>query len=885
MSSPTATEGLRVRPVVLEARQRLAEVREKSRRQHESGSPGIQLCGLLSDHFDAIVRMILEAAIADQPGDHAALEQNLALVAHGGYGRREMAPYSDIDLMLLHQGLPQDQVARLAQRITMDVFDAGLTLGLSVRTPAEASQLSWQDAKILTSLAESRLLLGSEALFQQYYSGLKHLGTSWSESLIDAVEKSRQEERTQYGETVFLLEPNVKRSPGCLRDVQLLRWIGFLRYGESQPDTLCRQGALLKADQQLLLKATEFLLRLRNEMHFHSGKSSDVLDRAEQVRIAEKFNYSATPTVLPVEAFMRDYFEYTGAVKNIVTHFASASRPRSWLDWFEPLLGHQVEGDFHVGPTYISATSRGLAKVTQDVAQVLRLMDLSNLYDRKIDDATWNAVRDAMMHRDEIEVGPEAYERFLSILTQPPRLGDILRQLHELRVLDKLVPGMAHARCLLQWNQYHKYTVDEHCLRAVECGTDFFTDQGPVGEAYRGLKRKRTLHLALLIHDLGKGYVEDHSDVGLRLADEAAQRFKLPPREAEKLKFLVHKHLLMSDLAFQKDTTDENAVVQFAVECGTPDVVRMLFVMTCADFAAVGPGVFNHWKLQVLTDLFHRTMYHLAPDAGSPASRERLSERREELWRLVGTDVDAWYHKQIAVLPRDYLLATAPRQMATELRQFHELGRQDALAWGRWLEDRQAVEYSVGTYEQAAPGVFHRVAGALSSQGLQILSAEIHTLAEGLVWDRFYVEDLDFAGCPPADRLESVSQKLVAAIKDPVDGPPKFRKMWQVKPSLFPSLPLLEPRVRVDNSSSDRYTEFAVFAHDKLGLLYTIAQTLFDLGLSVWVAKIGTHLDQVLDVFYVTDRVSGAKITDESRIEQIRTRLLERIKAFELQSP
>ncbi|GAG26558.1 unnamed protein product, partial [marine sediment metagenome] len=257
--------------------------------------------------------------------------------------------------------------------------------------------------------------------------------------------------------------------------------------------------------------------------------------------------------------------------------------------------------------------------------------------------ATWGAVhRAAPKYSDEMT--DEVATRFLSLLGQPPRLGELLRRLHELRVLEKIIPAFTRARCLLQFNQYHKFTVDEHCIRAVECATEFASDEGPIGEIYRSLRHKHLLHLALLIHDLGKGFEEDHSEVGLRIAEETAERLDLGERETDKLKFLVHRHLLMSHLAFRRDTSDPRVLVNFAVEVGSPEILKMLTILTAADLAAVGPGVLNQWKMDVLAELYHRTNEHLAGEAVSRPSQ--VDECREATRHLLDSGQRTPWHDQ-----------------------------------------------------------------------------------------------------------------------------------------------------------------------------------------------------------------------------------------------
>ena len=868
-----------IRASVLDAKSRLAEGRDKLRQRHLAGSPGIQVCHALADLVDSALLSVLKEALADMGPAAAGLTEHLALVAHGGYGRRDVAPYSDVDLMILCRARTEHEAAPLIRRLTHDLFDTGLSVGLSVRTPREACDLGLRDETICTSLMESRRLAGSEELFNRFQSRFASTVQRRWRRLLPAIERSRAEERSQYGETVYLLRPNVKRSSGGLRDIQLLRWIGFLCYGAADPDGLQMRGVLSAADHRAIRRGLDFLLRLRNEMHFHAGKSSDVLDRTEQVRIAEAWGFEETAAPLPVERFMQEYFRRTMSVSSIVAHFVTRAKQRgSALAWLAPLLSHQVEGDFRVGPTQIVATGRGAAKLSTNLTEVLRLTDLANLYDKRIEHATAEIVREAVPRLDA-SLTRDAAQRFLSLLSLPTRLGELLRFLHDVRALERIIPAFAHARGLLQFNEYHKYTVDEHCLRAVECATDLARDRGTLGRIYRRLKQKRTLHLALLIHDLGKGFAEDHSEVGLLIAEDVAWRLGLPPRETETLRFLVHKHLLMSHLAFRRDTSAEELIVRFAVEVGSPEVLQLLLLLTAADFAAVGPDVWNSWKSDVLVGLYHRTMRHLSGDLADGSYAERHEQLRESLRRQVPTGVDTrWFLRQIEALPVPYLEGAAAEQIVAELSELAALPPGRTLVRGAYRPERGAIEFTIGTYDDVAPGVFHRLTGGLTSKGLQILAAEIHTLADGLVLDRFYVHDGDYAGPPPPERIDEVCRTLVDSLRWPPSTQPSFRRVWGV--GAAPENPLLSTQVRIDNSTSDRYTILDIFAADRSGLLYLIARTLFELNLSVALAKIGTYLDQVVDVFYVTD-ARGRKLQDEGELVQIRARLLEAIDAFE----
>lgn len=887
-ATPEAAEtpgNLRLAPVVCDARAVLARGREKVRRQHESGSPAVQVCAHWTQLVEEVVLLLYREALASEAHGGRCDGQRLALVAHSGLGRRAMAPYSDVDLMLLYPDGSGDAVAGLVRRFAQWLYDSGLLVGFAARGVEEACQLALADATILTGLIEARWLAGSPALFAQFERRLARLSQRHVARLLAMVEAARQEEQARYGETVFLLEPNVKRSRGGLRDLQFIRWVGYLRFGQREYDALAQTGHLAREELRQLRDAQEFLLEVRNDLHFFHGKAEDVLDREQQVRLAQRRGYRGSEGLLPVEQFMQEYFQHTSQVQQIASHLLEVARPRRWWwPWLQPLVSHQFEGDFRVGPTTIWATRRGRARLRGNLAEVLRLLELASLYDKRIDEATWQAIRADQLPRSVQEITQplprEVAERFLALLSRPTRLGELLRRLHELRVLEQLIPAMRHARGLLQFNAYHRYTVDEHSLRVVEYLTSLQQDAEVPGQVYRSIASKAILHLAALLHDLGKGYPEDHCLVGAQLAEQTAQRLFLSGQDAEILRFLVQHHLRMSHLAQRQDIHDAQVVVAFAVEVGSPEVLHMLYVLTLADLAAVGPGVLNQWKRQLLTELYQHALELLTSDSPAEAASQRVQQRREEILTLVRRREGlAWWETQVISLPASSLFAVPPAQLVEELDRLRRLSRREAVAWGRYCESRQAVEYTVGTYEEITPGIFHKLTGALTSQRQQILAADINTLAEGLVLDRFYVQDQDYSGPPPQARLDEICRSLVAALTERADKPPVFRRLWQGRRSSPSTTQHLPTRVTVDNRTAERFTILATFAYDRMGLLYAITRTLFEMGLSVSKAKIGTHLDQVVDVFYVTDRATGRKITDAARLADIRQRLLAAIEA------
>ena len=861
---------------VLAAKARLAEGLQQAEQRHQTGCSGVELCASVTDLRDEVLRDLFETALADaEEAGTDDLRRHVAMVAHGGYGRRDVAPYSDVDLMILYAPAARRRACPLAERLLRDVFDASLMVGHSVRTPDEAAVLAGRDAVIATSLIESRLLAGSETLFAQFEQRFRRHVRRQPGKTMNAIVASRLKERARYGETVYLLEPNIKRSRGSLRDIHLLRWIGFVRYGTPDPHGLLSLEVLSQEDFEAIDRADEFLLRLRNEMHFHSGKTADVLDRFEQLRIAERFDYGPSAGMMPVERLMRDYFRHTARISHVTTRFVAKARSKDRLTRLvTAVFGHRIEQNLHVGPAGILATGRGLEHAGGKLTAIMQMADLANLYSKPIAAETWEEVRREASHLPQ-QPCAEACRHFLSLVGYPARLGALLRDLHDAGVLECFIPVMAHARGLMPFSWYHSYTVDEHCLRAVDFATKLLFDMGPLGCAYRRIKDKRLLHLALLIHDLGKGFAEDHCEVGLRIAQETAGRLGLARHETEVLKFLVHEHLLMNHLAFRRDLSDEQLVVRFALQVGSPKMLQMLFVLTAADLAAVGPGVWDAWKAEILTELFDRTMHHLAGQSPANSIDQRLRRRREAVRGQLGPQGDRpWFVRQLDGLPAGYLGATEPEQVAADLRLLRGLEPHRAVARGCYLPETDTLQFTIATDETITSGVFHKLTGALTSCGMQIRSAQINTLTDGLVLDRFRVSDPDYSGQPSPERIEQVNAALVQSLRQSGGQASSFRQTWRAADRAKLPDANRECRVNTDCGTSDRCTILDVFADDRPGLLSAITRTLFDLELPVACAKIATYGDQVVDVFYVTDR-QGRKIEDRQQLDEIRTRLLQ----------
>lgn len=867
-----------IRPIVLAARQQWREGRAEIRKLHDAGELGVVVCRKMSDLLDSILIRIYDQALEEIS---PTLASRVSVTLLGGCGRQDIAPYSDVDLMVLYQGSLTDDIVEFSRRMAQDVTDAGMQLGYSLRTPRDACTMSLKDAYIFSSLTEARLLAGSQELFHYFQGRFRRITNRKTSNIIRAIIAARGKERQEFGETVYLLRPNVKKSRGGLRDLHLIRWLGFVQYGERDIDSLLAKGAVSTADSIQLKESYEFLLRVRNEMHFHADRANDGLGRSEQVRLAEQFGFSGDDALLSVEEFMREYFRKTSRIRYVCDHFvgkATTRKKSAALTVIEPLVTRQIDVNFRMSATEVGVIESAIDTVKNDLEQVLRLMQLACLHDKKIEHDTWTAIRHEMLKNPDIKFTRECARRFMALLSNTGGLAPLLWRLHEMKVLRKIIPEFDHARGLLQFNEYHKYTVDEHTLRAVKNVTMFENDQTEVGATYRKLREKNILHLALLLHDLGKGFPEDHSEVGRRIAAKTGERFGLTEEETETIKFLVHNHLVMSHLALHRDINDQSMVAEFASNVGSVRVLSMLYVLTCADISAVGPGVLNPWKQDLITELFLSARLILTGENDGSVNR-----RYERIYDLVAMQTDdpteqEWLRSKAAALPNNFCVSHSPTMIAEQLKPLRQMLPEETVCTTMLVENSKLVELCIGKSASRRTGIFYRVTGMLSSLGVQIRSADIKPLGDSLMWYWIQFEDPDFDETPQ-HRLDEISKRASDLVLGIDDSPPRFRSVWKPEDSVAVKLSRPEIRVNIDNQTVGGATIVDVFAYDKTGLLYTLAKKLYRLGLDVTYARLSTYAHQVIGVFYVTDE-QGNKIRNRNQLQIIKQEVQAEVKSF-----
>jgi len=852
-----------------------------------AGATGAETLAAMTEFVDGLIIGRYREALRQGGDDLTTLGmQQCCLMALGGYGRRELAPHSDIDLMFLYETGSGKAVESLVRAVLHPLWDCGFQVGHSLRTIADSIELAETDATVKTSMMEARFLAGSADLFQEFHRKyLRKVVSKNSDVYLDQKLEERRREYQKFGETVYLLEPNVKKSKGGLRDLHLLQWAGMARFQAPTIRELSDRGILSRADLLALTEAREFLWRVRALLHVHAEAPQEILTFDEQVWLAQHFGYQDQPHLLAVEQFMQQYYQHTMGLHERCMRFVERCRSVPFwqrLSRFFP--APRVDEYFVVRGSLLSVAEEHRTKVLDSPALLLRLFDLARAKNLTI---VPPLIEDIHRHVDQMPAEtyrtPEVSSGFLRILAGP-RTTATLEAMHRAHLLEKLVPAMGTVRGLMQFNQYHKYTVDEHSLLAVGRAEALSKDAGVLGEVYRGIKRKDILHLAVLMHDLGKGHEEDHSDVGKRLSEEVALRLGFDEQETRTLSFLVHKHLLMAHTAFRRDPNDEKVVLPFAREVGTPEVLKKLLALTAADIAAVGPGVLTKWKESLLIELYTRTMPEVSGDRDEQGAPERWSKVVEDVCQhfcqlgLAEND-RAWVEGQLKQFPERYVYGTSSARIAAHLAAVRRLHRGDVVIDTDFNRELAVCEYSVITHDDLTPGIFSKIAGVMAGSGVQILDAQILTRADGIVVDTFQVTDPDYQGEPPAERRQTVGDRIAAVLKGWEHVDDVLRRGARLK--LTRPLPKAPDatEVRIDNETSDSCTIIDVFADDRQGLLHVITNAIFQLGLSIHAARISTRLDQVADVFYVTDP-AGAKVRDHVQLERVRTVIEQAIEKF-----
>ena len=861
-----------------QARTYLQAVKAELFAEHQQGASGTAIVRAYTAAMDHLITRLYEHAAAAYAARFARLDQRFAVVAQGGYGRAELNPGSDIDLLFLYPFKREPFVEYVSERILYTLWDTRLTVGNAVRNVRECVRLAAQDFKVKTALLDSRFLCGDQVLYRDFAAAMDRDVLKRGNDRFFAEKLAENAERhARYGDSVYLLEPQLKEGEGGLRDLHTAMWLAKVKFKTNSLTELVQKSVITEREREEVEAARDFLFRVRNALHFLSGKHQDQLTFEFQERIAADLGFADTATVQGVEHFMRTYYLNAATVNRfadqIIERCVEKRRPYFGFGRGRP---RKIRPGVTIGDGVLSLD--GAAVLEHDPSNFLRIFGDAQRHDVRIAATTKRLLRAHLHliepHRD----APAMSEAFLEILRGKHRVYESLCDMHRAGVLGAYLPEFGALLCMVLHDLYHTYTVDEHSLRGIHelerlRAGEHKAIAPMLTQVMRDADRVEILFLGMLLHDIGKGHGGGHSERGARMVDAVAARLHLNTDDAAQLKFLVANHLHMSHLAQRRDIHDQRLVIEFARRVETLDNLKKLYLLTFADMRAVGPKIWNNWNDMLLSELFMSTLDVFEREAFVEEDHAERAARVKQRIAAAAADTPgaAALHAFLEDMPDRYFLGTAEDSILQHLRLVSALDGAPSLTEVRHHPERDFSEFTVLTRDR--PGLFSMITGVLLANGMNILGASINTSRTGLALDIFRISHGDLAETVQRpERWESVQQHLNAVLQGERDIEPLVAGAQRESILTKKFAPRVPTNVEVDNAVSDHFTVLDIYTQDRVGVLFAITSTLFHLGLSIHVAKITTNVDQVLDVFYVTD-AGGRKIVDGDRLEHIRTEL------------
>ncbi len=855
----------------------------------EGGNGSGMACARAISHLeDELIRSIHKFVIEHlYPAENRSAGERLAIAAVGGYGRGTLAPGSDIDLLFL---LPYKQTAwgeSVVEAILYILWDLRQKVGHSTRSVDECLRQAREDMTVRTALLEARFILGDEALFENMRSRFDtEIVRDTAREFVSAKLAERDARLNKAGNSRYLVEPNVKESKGGLRDINTLFWISKYVYRVREVQELVRAGLFSERELQLFNRCEEFLWRVRCHLHFVTNRPEDRLSFDYQRTIAGRLGYTTHAGLSDVERFMKHYFLVAKDVGDLTAIVCAAleekqAKSRPVLDRFVNRLRRKNQelpgSDFAIEVDRVTVARPDVFE--SDPVNLIRLYWIANKHRLPIHPDATRLVTLSLKRLDKtIREDKEANRLFLEILTSRDAPETILRQMNEAGVLGAFIPDFGRIVAMMQFNMYHHYTVDEHLLRSIgilsNIETGRLTEDHPVCHAILpSISNRTALYVALFLHDIAKGRKEDHSIAGARVARELCPRFGLSEAETETVAWLIEEHLAMSNTAQSRDLSDRLTIETFASTVQTLERLRMLLVLTVCDIRAVGPGVWNGWKGQLLRTLYWETEVVLAGGHSAIDRAQRVAMAQAELRKALSTwpdsDFDAYAarHYQAYWLKADlqHKIAHAKllRLVDVEMKSLMTEYSTDAF--------HGVTELTVVAPDH--PRLLSIIAGACAAAGANIVDAQIFTTTDGLALDTICVSRAFDQDEDELRRAGRVAQSIEKALR----GELRLRDAVAARgeQSKGPSKAFtVAPDMMMDNNLSNRYTVVEVSGLDRPGLLYELTAAISDLNLNIGSAHIATFGEKAVDVFYVTD-LTGAKITNPSRQSAVRRRLLD----------
>lgn len=871
------------RGVVAVLKSALMDGRAKARERLEQGAHRGRSCAeSLSYLQDTIIRELYTFATGHMfSAPNPSRAERIAIAAVGGYGRGTLAPGSDIDLLFL---LPYKQTPwgeSVVEYMLYALWDLGLKVGHSTRSIADCIRLSREDFTIRTALLEARFIYGDRDLFAELETRFDdEVVKGTANEFVEAKLAERDVRHARGGESRYLVEPNVKEGKGGLRDLNTLFWIAKYVYRVKQPSDLVKVGVFTKEEYQTFRKAENFLWAVRCELHFLTGRAEERITFDLQTEMAKRLGYQEHRGLKAVERFMKHYFLVAKDVGDLTRIFCAVledqekKKKPSIGRFMQAMRRKKVIRGFTVETGRLSVSN--VAFFEKDPVNIIRLFHVADQHGLDIHPDVLKLVTRSLKHVDaSLRKNEEANRLFLEILASKKTPEITLRLMNEAGVLGRFVPDFGRIVALMQFNMYHHYTADEHLLRAIgilsEVEKGKQRDEYPLAHELMGkLKSRNALYMSVFLHDIAKGRDEDHSDAGAAIARRLCPRLGMSEGETETVAWLVQNHLVMSDIAQRRDIADPRTVRDFADLVQSPERLRMLYVLTVVDIKAVGPGVWNGWKGQLLRQLYFETEALLQGGESALNRKARVAEAKEALAARLSDWTKAALDRHLKRHGDAYWLSTDTDMQERHARFIDEV-KDEPLAIAAAPEPTRAVT-ELTLYTQDHPGLFARFAGACAVLGMNIVDAKIFTTRDGMALDMLWVQDPDGTAIREERRirrLEDMIRKVLAGEVLPPDAI-ESRQRRERRADAF----TVAPQVFIDNDASDDYTVIEVNGLDRPGLVHALARALFHLGLTIGSAHITTYGERAVDVFYVKD-VIGHKVTNANKKKAVERHLLE----------
>ncbi|HLH93330.1 MAG TPA: [protein-PII] uridylyltransferase [Xanthobacteraceae bacterium] len=842
-----------------------------------------RLCRLQDD----IIGVLYDFAVRHlYPPQTASDAEHMAVVATGGYGRGLMAPGSDIDLLFL---LPYKQTAwgeSVAEAILYCLWDMGLKVGHATRSVDECIRQAKADMTIRTAVLEARYLLGERKLYDQLVARFdKQVAQGTAAEFVTAKLAEREERLRRAGQSRYLVEPNVKDGKGGLRDLHTLFWMAKYVYRVREPEELIEHAVFDRQEYQLFRRCEDFLWAVRCHMHFVTGRAEERLSFDLQRDIAVRLGYTSHPGMRDVERFMKHYFLIAKDVGDLTAILCAELEARQAKD--VPMLNRMV-ARFRRRPRRVALDAKGFIVdhnrisvvdpqvFERDPVNLIRLFHLAQRHALDFHpDAMRLATRSLKLIDKTVRDDEEANRLFVEILTAKNDTEVVLRRMNETGVLGRFIPDFGRIVSMMQFNMYHHYTVDEHLLRCIgvlaeiEAGKN--EEYGLANELVRTIKPEHrvVLHVALFLHDIAKGRVEDHSIAGARIARKLGPRFGLSAANTEILVWLIEQHLTMSSIAQSRDLSDRRTIENFSAVVQSLERMKLLTILTTADIRAVGPGVWNGWKAQLLRALYYETEPALTGGFSEVDRARRVAVAQAEF----RAEMKAWEPAEIERYvarhyPAYWLKVDLPRKVA-HARFLHA-----AEQAGKKLATAVSFDAAVTVLTVLAPDhpwLLSVIAGACAAAGANIVDAQIFTTTDGLALDTISVTREFELDDDEGRRAIRITEAIERALRGDLKLPEVVAKRAAPKGRIRAFA--VEPEVNVNNAWSNRYTVVEVSGLDRPGLLYEMTSALSKLNLNIASAHVATFGERVVDVFYVTDLL-GAKIFSPTRHAAIKRALI-----------